>query len=147
MIRILTIAIVLMLAGCGPQVPTSQQKPILTGWVLAQGKSMLPTFPEAAYVEVEIGSRFDDLKVGDNVIFWDYTQGANGVMVHHQLVQKQGDAWIAQGLNKETNAVADRPWVTRDNFVARGTGRWAVILVVPVQLPPLQPQPQKDKRA
>ena len=146
MIRILTIAIVLLLAGCGPQIPTSAQKPMLTGWVLAQGKSMLPTFPEAAFVEIEIGSRFEDLKVGDTVIFWDYTRGAG--MTHHRLVAKQGDAFIAQGDNKETNAVVDKPWVTRDNFVARGTGRWAILLVPPYAMPPpAAPQPPKDKRA
>lgn len=148
MTRILVIALVLLLAGCGPQIPSSAQKPMLRGWVLATGKSMLPTFPEAAFVEIEIGSRFEDLKVGDTVIFWDYTRGAG--MTHHRLVAKQGDAFIAQGDNKQTNVVVDKPWVTRDNFVARGTGRWAILLMPPVEslpVPALPPPPQPSKRA
>lgn len=121
-------ALALLLSGCGPKIPTSQVKPSVAAWLPAQGKSMLPTFPERSLIEVEFGVPFDELKAGDTVIFWDYTRGAKA-LTHHRLVAKQAGAWIAQGDNPETNPVADRPWVTADNFIARGTGRHTQLLI------------------
>ena len=117
----ITALALLLVAGCAKrEIPSSAPRPTLSGLVRVQGKSMLPTFPEHAYVQVEIGTTFDELRAGDTVIFWDYRRGDNA-FAHHRLVQKQGDAWIARGDN---NSAADQSWVTRDNFYVRTTGEW-----------------------
>ncbi len=126
MMRWAAILICLCLLGCSKQeIPVSTATPTVRAWLLATGKSMLPKYPEKSYIEVEFGVPFDHLKSGDAVIFWDYKRSETA-LTHHRLVQKQGDGWIAQGDN---NLVADQSWVTRDNYLGRGTGRWAIALV------------------
>lgn len=128
MIRVLAYLVLLaLLAGCGPKIPTSKSKPVVTAWIAAVGESMLPTFPEKSLIEVEFGVPFEALKAGDTVVFWDYTK-KEPALTHHRLVAKQAGNWIAKGDNPETNPVADRPWVTSDNFIARGTGRHTQLL-------------------
>lgn len=120
-----------LVAGCGKrQIPTSAPRPALKAWVPVTGKSMLPTFPVTALVEAEFGVDYDTLQERQTVIFWDYTSGAPR-FTHHRIVAKQGDNWIVQGDNPATNPIADRPWVTRDNFIARTTGRHTQILYAP----------------
>ncbi len=122
------LTLLLSLSGCGPrQIPSDAPKPVIKAWVAAKGKSMLPTFPESALIEIEVGVPFSALKVGDTVVFWDYKRG-DDALTHHRLVAQQGGNWIAQGDNPETNRVADKSWVTPDNFIARSTGRHAQIL-------------------
>lgn len=120
------------LSGCGDSkaIPSSRSKPTLKAWVGHAGKSMLPAFPEFALVEVEFGVPYESLKEGDTVIFWDYTR-ATPLLIHHRLVAKQANAWIAQGDNAATNATADRPWVTPDNYIARTTGKHTQLLSAP----------------
>lgn len=118
---------VLWLAGCGRKIPTSQPAPVLKVWVAVSGKSMLPNFPESGFVEMEIGVPFDALKAGDTAIFWDYTRGQG--LTHHRCREKQAGSWIMQGDNPGTNPVADRPWMTRDNYYGRTTGRAAQWLI------------------
>lgn len=131
---LLALAFLLATTSCGGIPGGADNRPILAAWVAVAGKSMLPTFPEYCIVQMEIGVAFDDLKAGDTVIFWDYKRGPRA-FTHHRLVAKQGDAWIAQGDNPDTNPVADRSWVTRDNFYARTTG----LFVVPgTEPPPIQ---------
>lgn len=110
-------------------IPSSKPLPVTVGYVRCIGVSMLPNFPADSYAETLIGFPFDDLKVGDTVIFWDYTR-ATPHRTHHRLIAKRGDAFIAQGDNPVTNATADKPWVTRDNYIAKTTGRWALKLEV-----------------
>ena len=115
----------LLLSGCGDNrsIPTTKPVPPVKAWVSAGGKSMLPTYPEYSMVEVEFGVPFDELKEGtDVVIYWAY-KNPNAPMVFHRLTKKVGDAFIAQGDNPETNPQADISWVTRDNYIARATGR------------------------
>lgn len=130
---ILAAAIVLLcLVGCGKrEIPAESTGPALRAWVPVSGASMAPNFPERGWVEVEIVD-FDQLKVGDTVLFWDYT-AANGklINIHHRLVARQGESFIARGDNELTNPRADAPWVTRDNYRARTTGRWAYSLSTP----------------
>lgn len=88
---------------------------------------MLPKFPESAFIQVEVGVPFDQLKAGDTVVFWDYKRG-EVAMTHHRLIQKQGGNWIAQGDN---NDFADQSWITPDNYLARSTGVWVKSLTTP----------------
>lgn len=121
-------AIVVLLGACNPrEIPSEKPTPTIRAWVQASGKSMLPTFPEFALVEVEFGVKFESLKAGDTVVFWDYTRGTP-TFIHHRLIQQQGGNWIAQGDNAATNPTADRPWVTRENFIGRTTGRHTQLL-------------------
>ena len=121
----------LALLGCSKrEIPSDNPRPIAHAWIAATGQSMLPTFPERALVEIQIGVPFEALRAGDSVVFWDYTR-ATPQLIHHRLVQEQGGNWIAQGDNPETNPTADRPWVTRDNYIGRTTGRHVQILAAP----------------
>jgi signal peptidase I len=122
-------AVLFVLSGCG-KLPTSDRRPPITAWVAVQGQSMLPTFPDGTLVEVEFGIPYDQLKPGDTVIFWDYKRGAL-LFTHHRLKGKQGPWWIAQGDNPKTNPTADAPFVTAENYYARGTGRHTQILFAP----------------
>lgn len=124
------------LAGCGDSrdIPSSKPKPTIKAWVGGTGPSMLPTFPESALVEAEFGVPFDALKAGDTVIFWDYTR-PEPFLIHHRLSVKMGAGWIAQGDNPVTNAIADRPWVTPDNYIARTTGKHVQFLIAPIKKP------------
>lgn len=124
-------ALVLALTACSKrEIPTTAPRPVLLAWVPVSGQSMLPTFPERALVEVEIGVPYDQLKAGDTVIFWDYLRGT-GKFTHHRLVARQLGNWISRGDNPATNPTADRPWVTPDNYVARTTGRHTQLLSAP----------------
>ena len=91
---------------------------------------MLPTFPESSLVEFEV-TPFDQLKKGDTVLFWDYTERTGAVFIHHRLVESQGGNWIARGDNPETNTRADLPWVTKDNYIGRTTGKHTPFLMAP----------------
>jgi hypothetical protein len=116
---------VLLFTGCGKrEIPSDAPAPTVRAWLSAEGKSMLPSFPEHALVEVEFGVPFDALREGDSVVFWDYKRGAQA-LTHHRLKQKQGSAWIARGDN---NTVVDESWVTRDNYLGRTTGRHTQML-------------------
>lgn len=126
------LVLVLCLAACSKrEIPAESSGPALRAWVPVTGASMAPNFPERGWVEVEIVD-FDALQVGDTVLFWDYT-AADGrlINIHHRLVARQGAAFIARGDNELTNPRADAPWVTRDNYRARTTGRWAYTLSTP----------------
>ena len=87
----------------------------------ADGVSMLPSFPEHAFVECA-STPYDQLKVGDSVIAWDYTHKTGAIFYHHRIIQKQGDSFITRGDNELTNPKADAPWMTRDNYICRTTG-------------------------
>lgn len=130
-LALLGVGCLLCLTGCGKgfssDIPTNKDMPVLKSWVAAKGKSMLPTFPESALVEIEF-TPYDQLKVGDTVVFWDYTEKTGATFIHHRLIENQWGAWISRGDNKETNKRADLPWVTKDNYIARTTGRHAQIL-------------------
>lgn len=115
----------LLIAGCSKAPVNEAERPYLKGWVAVSGSSMLPKYPDGALVEVEIGVPFEKLKVGDDAIFWDYTNTTGAVFIIHELTEKHGNAFVAQGRNPETNPRADRPWVTKDNYYARATGRHA----------------------
>lgn len=117
--------VVVLLGACSKrEIPSDAPVPTVRAWLTSKGKSMLPSFPESALVEVEFGVPFEALKEGDSVVFWDYKRGEQA-LTHHRLVQKQGSAWIARGDN---NAVVDRSWVTRDNYLGRTTGRHTQML-------------------
>ena len=119
----------LLLSGCGPSPEVQNKpKPVFKAWLPAAGASMLPKFPIKAEIEIEIGVPFAALKEGDSVVFWDYERGPMA-MTHHRLIQKQAGAWMAKGDN---NKVVDPSWVTEENYLARGTGKWEYILVPPV---------------
>jgi hypothetical protein len=127
--RYALIALLLCLTACSKRdIPSSQPKPALTAWVSASGESMLPTFPAKALVEMELVP-YSDLKAGESVVFWDYTGKTGATFVHHRLVGKHGNNWIARGDNPLTNPTADLPWVTEDNYIARTTGRHAQFLM------------------
>jgi hypothetical protein len=88
---------------------------------------MSPTFPAERFVETQVGFPYDQLRVGDTVIFWDYTRPVP-FLIHHRIVGSQGGNFIARGDNPVTNTREDAPWVTKDNYIARTTGRHAQVL-------------------
>lgn len=126
-IYFLSLLVLAVVFACNDRViPIKGEKPIITAWIPAGGKSMLPNYPESALIEIEIGYDFEYLKEGDAVVFWDYKRGDNA-LTHHRLVKKQGSHWIAKGDNNERH---DESWVTKDNYIARGTGKHTQILFV-----------------
>jgi signal peptidase I len=118
--------LVAVLAGCSRDIPSDKPVPVLHAWVRVTGVSMSPTFPAERFVEVQVGFPYEQLKAGDTVIYWDYTAGNR--LIHHRLVEEQFGAWMAKGDNPVTNQRVDAPWVTKDNYIARTTGRYAQIL-------------------
>lgn len=108
--------------SCRP--PVDGTTPPIVAWVAVGGESMLPTFPEHSMVEMEFFYPYEKLQVGDTVIYWDYIRGQKA-FTHHRIIEKQGPYFIVRGDNPVTNPVEDRTFLSRDNFVARGTGRWA----------------------
>ncbi len=123
---VLALLFALLLASCGPQAPVPQERPVLGAWIAFEGQSMIPTYPDGGFAEVEFGVSFDALKVGDVVVFWDYKRGK--AFTIHRIVAKQGEGFITRGDNHKTNPVADDAWVTRETFYARATGRHATII-------------------
>lgn len=119
----------LFVGGCERREQEARKHPPFRVWVASQGKSMLPTFPESCLTEAELVP-FSELKVGDTVAFWDYTQtSGEPQFIHHRLVAKQAGSFIAKGDNPDTNPKADRAWVTPENYLFRTTGRWTIFLV------------------
>lgn len=119
---LLAIGALWLLASCGKKdIPVSTETPKFKCWVVVQGESMLPTFPQERVYALAETTPYDQLKVGDTVLFWDYKRGPNS-FTHHRLVAKQGGNWISKGDNKETNTRVDDSWVTRDNYIMRTTG-------------------------
>jgi signal peptidase I len=121
-----SLILVALLAGCSRDIPSDKPVPVLVAWTKVTGVSMSPTFPPDRLVEMEVGFPYEQLKAGDTVIYWDYTAGNR--LIHHRLVKEQFGAWMAKGDNPVTNPRADAPWVTKDNYIARTTGRHAQIL-------------------
>lgn len=117
------VALTVLFVGCGPK---AKDKPTINAWIAVTGKSMLPTYPEVAMVEIEIGFPYEKLQVGDPVVFWDYKRGAK--FTHHRIVEKQGPYFIVRGDNPETNPVVDKSFLTKDTYVAKGTGRHAQLV-------------------
>lgn len=124
------IILLLFLAGCSKAPVNEKERPVLIAWVAISGESMLPKYPNGALVEVEVGVPYEVLKQGDDVIFWDYTNTTGATFIIHELVAKQAGSWIAQGRNHATNPIADRPWVTEDNYYVRATGKHTQLLVL-----------------
>jgi phage repressor protein C with HTH and peptisase S24 domain len=122
------LALVLLIAGSG-RAPVPDERPILKAWIPVSGQSMLPKYPDGMMLEIELGVPYKDLKEGDDVVFWDYTGKSGATFIFHKLVQKQAGSWIVQGRNPKTNPVADIPWVTKDNFIGRATGRHTQMVV------------------
>lgn len=126
--RVMAIVAILALTACSPRdVPSSQPMPAVKAWVAVKGQSMLPTFPVKALVEFETVP-YASLKEGDTVLFWDYTGTSGATFIHHRLVGQQAGAFIARGDNMATNTREDAPWVTKDNYIGRTTGRHTQIL-------------------
>lgn len=142
--RWLLITALALLAGCdrvdstarSRAIPTDAPKPPFIVWVPVTGKSMLPKYPEAHWVEVDVNYPYRQLKVGDEVMLWDYTRAGTVAYTFHPIVGTQGDYFITQGLNKKTNPVPDRPWLTPDNYQGKGTGRSSLMLLPPVESKP-----------
>lgn len=127
LINLLGAIVLVALLGCGQHTPSSRPMPTIMAYVPAKGASMLPNFPDGTLLFAEFGYAYDKLEVGDTVIAWDYTRAGN-VFFHHRLKVKVGDSWIVQGDNPVTNELVDKPWVTRDNYIARTTGHAQVVV-------------------
>lgn len=80
-------------------------------FTIAPTGSMKPTLDENSVVTVEI-VKFDDLRVGDIIIYRD----SAGLPIVHRLHQKNGNCWIVLGDN---NSSTDRETVTQANLVGR----------------------------
>lgn len=79
--------------------------------VMATG-SMKPIFDETSVLLTE-GAKFEDLKVGDIVL---YRHPKLGVPVAHRLIEKSGDRFWVKG---DANGKADNVYVTRENYMRR----------------------------
>jgi hypothetical protein len=123
------------LNGCtdaeGRAIPHDGPKPPFCVWVPVTGKSMLPKYPEAHLIEVNITFPFDQLRVGDVVVFWDYRRDGGASYTYHPIIGKQGKYFITQGLNPETNPRPDDSWLTPDNYIGRATGKSTLVLFAP----------------
>jgi hypothetical protein len=115
--------------GCSERaIPHSGPKPPCLMWMPVSGRSMLPKYPESHLLEVDVAFSYDNLKVGDEVVFWDYKRPVGIQYTFHAIVGKQGAYFIVKGLNPATNPIADAPWLTRDNFIGKATGRSTYLL-------------------
>lgn len=123
------------LNGCtdaeGRVIPHAGPKPPFLAWVPVTGKSMLPKYPEAHLLEVDVTYPFDSLKVGDEVVFWDYRRDGGVGYTYHPIIGRQGKYFITQGLNPKTNPRPDASWLTPDNYIGRATGRSTLVLFAP----------------
>jgi hypothetical protein len=121
--------------GCsdasGRAIPHRGPKPPCLVWLPVTGKSMLPKYPEAHLLEVDVTFDYDRLAVGDEVVFWDYRRDGGVHFTFHPIIGRQGDYYITRGLNPATNPRPDAAWVTRDNFIGKATGRSTLILFAP----------------
>ena len=111
------VVLVFALSGCGRQddAQFAPTKP-LVGHFAVRGESMLPTLPTAHVAQVDVAYPFGQLEVGDIVLFWDYHREG---FTLHRIVARQGAWFIVQGDNPTTNPDADRPFLTRANYVGR----------------------------
>ncbi|MFT3868642.1 MAG: signal peptidase I [Nibricoccus sp.] len=80
-------------------------------FTIAPTGSMKPTLDENSVVTVEVVP-FDDLRVGDIVIYRD----SAGLPIVHRLHHRSGSRWIVLGDN---NSSTDRETVTAVNLVGR----------------------------
>jgi hypothetical protein len=108
------VLLALVVAGCGkqPESPAASH-PAFRARVLCVGKSMLPTYGESEWVEVEF-CHYEDLRGGDTVIRWDPVLR---IFVHHRLeFRNETGKWQTRGDN---NGGSDRGVMTPDEFVGR----------------------------
>lgn len=116
--------------GCNPE---PARKPPLPVWVALTGSSMLPEYAVSGYVEVDVNFPYRDLKVGDDVQILDISRTGGDKRTFHRLVEKRGDKWVTQGLNRTTNPHPDTLLLSEELYEGRGTGRRSVILLPPHQ--------------
>lgn len=81
------------------------------GWMvmLGDGRSMAPYYGKGSVLLVE-KTDFSHLKPGMMAVFQD----AEGDLVGHWLIRKEGAGWVTQGVN---NAALDADLMTQGNYV------------------------------
>ena len=118
----------LLLGSCDPE---PVRKPPLPVWVALTGSSMLPEYADAGYVEVDVNFPYKNLKVGDDVMLLDISRTGGDKRTFHRLVEKQGNRWVTQGLNRVTNPHPDALLLSESIYEGKGTGRRSIILMPP----------------
>lgn len=114
---VLALATGLLLASCDQRSPQFEPKRAFVVLASVQGKSMLPYVKEERHpVLLDVAFSYDNLKVGDVVIYWNYKWEQ---FVMHRIEAKQGSAFIVRGDNPETNPVSDPGFLTREGFVGK----------------------------
>ena len=73
------------------------------------GVSMAPLYGENTVLVIQ-PIAFEDLEPGMIVAY----RGPDGVQIVHKLLRREGDSWVAIGINNET---IDRMRVTRENLI------------------------------
>lgn len=140
----LVVVLILALAttsvsSCSKSQASPAPKPVVLAWAAVAGQSMLPAFPALSLVEMEFGVPFTKLKAGD-VCFYANSTVPLGVAFHRAIYQLADGSWVMQGDNAVTNPKPDGPTMTVDSYIARGTGRWALVVTAP-KVPAIIPEP------
>ena len=103
--RMPLLAILFYISGCVSYAPNTQ--PLLYGYYIIEGDSMLPTFvPPTAVLVKPIP--YDKIQAGDIVVF-----KYRNTLIVHRAVSKLGDAWMTQGDNLQKR---DSMKVTRASY-------------------------------
>lgn len=123
-------AFTLSVIGCDP---TDTRRPPLPVWVALTGSSMLPEYADAGYVEIDVHFPYEDLRAGDDVMKLEASRDGGTRRTFHRLVERRGDEWVTQGLNRATNPHPDALLLSKENYEGRGTGRRSIILMPPTK--------------
>ncbi len=127
----------LFLVGCAPQSQDAQTHAIVGppppyyAWIGVTGKSMRPTFPESFWAQVDFTFPYENLKVGDLVVFWDYAGTGGYKFTFHRIVEQKDGYFVTRGDNKDTNPVPDASRLTVVNYLGKGTGKYTLVLLMP----------------
>jgi signal peptidase I len=91
------------------------QKPLHKYYVVSE--SMLPTITVGSNIYADESAKFDDLKVGDIIVYRTSVKNdAFAKNIVHRVFKRQGQFVVCKGDN---NSVEDREVVTESNFLGK----------------------------
>jgi len=134
---LLLLAVVFLCLGLASLSAIAAEPTPLRAWAALHGKSMVPTFPDNCLIEIDIGVPGSALQSGKIVIF--RSPDPSIPFKCHRLVVKRGGAWITKG---DGNANYDTEWTKDSDVFAVATGRYTLILLAPMDVPPIDEPPR-----